>query len=203
MAGIGWIELSIALVMVGLGLGLWFLARRPLVPRPARRKRTPAQTEGPVQQRPLWVVGLLAILTLGFYLVIWFRQSWSDLQRGGVPLDMSPSSHVWAMAMGFDFFSRVNAHFRTINAQCARRDVPTGVGPGTALAMMTSVILIPVLVANGQRSLNRLWEHDFGPASRRPASRGEWVAIIVLGLLWAILWVVPVVLHHVLVHGSG
>lgn len=203
MAGIGWIELSIVLVMVGLGLGLWYLARRPLVHRPARPKRKGAQADGPVQQRPLWVVVLLAILTLGFYLVIWFRQSWSDLQRGGVPLDRSPSSHVWAMAMGFDFFSRVNAHFRTINAQCARRDVATGVGPGTALAMMTIVILIPVLVANGQCSLNRLWEHDFGSASERPASRREWVAIIVLGLLWTSVWVLPVVLHHVLARGSG
>ena len=116
---------------------------------------------------------------------------------------MSPSSHVWAMAMGFDFFSRVNKHFRTINAQCAPRGVPTGVGPGTELAMMSSVILIPVLVANGQRSLNRLWEHDFGPASRHPASRGEWVAIMILGLLWATVWVVPIVLHTALGRGAG
>ena len=203
MASSDWIVQSTVLVIVGLGAGLGYLARRPLVHRPARRKRTPAQVDGPVQQRPLWVVVLLAILTLGFYLVIWFRQSWSDLQRGGVPLDMSPSSHVWTMAMGFDFFSRVTAHFRTINAQCALRNVPTGVGPGTALAMMTSFILIPVLVANGQRSLNRMWEHDFGSASRRPASRRAWVAIIVLGLLWAIPWVLPVILHHALVRGSG
>jgi len=26
------------------------------------------------------------------------------------------------MAMGFDFFTRVRTHFRTINEQCARRD---------------------------------------------------------------------------------
>jgi hypothetical protein len=142
-------------------------------------------------------VVVLTILTLGFYLFIWFGQSWSDLQRGGVPLDMSPSSHLWTMAMGpINGFRRITTHFRTINAQCALRTVPTGVGPRTALAMIISFILIPVLAVNGQRSLNRLWEHDFGPASRRPASRREWVAIIVLGLLWAIVWVLPVVLYQ-------
>jgi hypothetical protein len=156
-----------------------------------------------VQQRPIWVVVLLTILTLGVYLVLWLRQSWSDLQRGGIPLDMSPSSHAWALAMRVDFFSRVNTHFRTIKAQCALRGVPMGVGPGAALAMMTSVVLIPILVANGQGSLSRLWEHDLGPTSRRAASRRERVAITALGLLWAFVWVLPVVLHKALVRGSG
>jgi hypothetical protein len=63
--------------------------------------------------------------------------------------------------------------------------LPTGVEPGIAITMMASYILIPVVVANGLRSLNRIWEHDFGPASRRKPSAGEWVAIIALGLLYA------------------
>ena len=131
------------------------------------------------------MVVLLTILTLGFYLFISFGQSWSELTRGVGGLDRSPSSHLWAMAMGFDFFARVRVHFQTINDHCALRGLPTGVRPQAAITMMTIVLLIPVLVANGQRSLNRIWEHDFGPASRRTASAGEWVAIIALGLLYA------------------
>jgi hypothetical protein len=131
------------------------------------------------------VVVLLTILTLGFYLFIWFGQSWSELTRSAGNLGMTSSSHQWAMAMGFDFFTRVRAHFRTINEQCARRDLPPGVGPTAAIAMIASFALIPVVVANGQRSLNRIWEHDFGPASKRQPSLGEWAAIIALGLMYA------------------
>ncbi len=181
MAGIGRIELSLALLVLGLVIGLGYFALRPLL----RRSQRLGQEAAPVQQRPIWVVVLLTILTLGFYLYIWFRQSWSDLERGGGDLDTSPSSHLWAMAMGFDFFSRVRAHFRTINEQCMLRGLPTGVEPGTAIAMIASFVLIPVLVANGQRSINRIWEHDYGPASRRRASAGECVAIIALGLMYA------------------
>ena len=186
MASSEWIVHSTVLVMFGLAFGLLFLVRRMLVHRAERWTSTPAPVERPVPQRPLWVVVVLTILTLGFYLFIWFGQSWSDLKRGGVNLDMSPSSHLWTMAMGpINGFRRITTHFRTINAQCALRTVPTGVGPRTALAMIISFILIPVLVVNGQRSLNRMWEQDFGPASRRTASAGEWVAIIALGLMYA------------------
>jgi hypothetical protein len=34
------------------------------------------------------------------------------------------------MAIGFDFFARVRAHFRAINEQLALRDLPVGVQPG-------------------------------------------------------------------------
>ncbi len=185
MAGVGWIELGIILFVLGLGLGLGYLALRPLLHRSRRRAEIPEHPDAPVHQRPIWVVVLLTILTLGFYLFIWFGQSWSDLKRGVGNLDRSPSSHLWAMATGFDFFARVRAHFQTINDHCASRNLPAGVGPRAAITMITIVLLIPVLVANGQRSLNRIWEHDFGAASRRTASAGEWVAIIALGLMYA------------------
>lgn len=190
MAEVVRIKLGVALFVLGLGLGLGYLALRPLVRRSPRAATVLGQGDVPVHQRPVWVVVVLTVLTLGFYLFIWFGQSWSDLKRGGGQLDMSPSSHPWAMAMGFDFFSRFRAHFRTINEQCTRRGVPPGVEPRAALAMMASFILVPVLVANGQRSLNRIWEHDFGAASRRTASAGEWVAIIALTLMYAPLAVV-------------
>jgi hypothetical protein len=51
--------------------------------------------------------------------------------------------------------------------------------------MIASFVLIPVLVANGQRSLNRIWEHDFGTVSRVDVSNGEWVTIVSLGLIFA------------------
>ena len=61
--------------------------------------------------------------------------------------------------------------------------------------MIASFVLIPILVANGQRSLNRIWEHDFGSASKRESSPGEWAAIIALSLMYA-----PVV---ILYSGAG
>jgi hypothetical protein len=51
--------------------------------------------------------------------------------------------------------------------------------------MIASFVLIPVLVANGQRSLNQIWKHDFGPASKVHVATGEWVAILALGLMFA------------------
>jgi hypothetical protein len=130
-------------------------------------------------------VVVLTVLTLGIYLHVWFGRSWSELARVAGDLDMTASSHQWAMAMGFDFSSRVRAHFHAINDQLARRDLPRGVTPGTAIAMIATFVLIPVLVANGQRSLNRIWEHDFGPASKVHVTTGEWVAILALGLMFA------------------
>jgi hypothetical protein len=109
------ITLGFARFGLGLVIGLGYLALRPLARRIQREANGPGQDDAPVHQRLVWVVGLLTVLTLGFYLFIWFGQSWRDLKRGVGHLDMSPSSHVWAMAMGFDFFSRVRAHFRTIN----------------------------------------------------------------------------------------
>ena len=190
MAGIGRIELSITLFFIGLVVGLGYLVLRPFIRRSGRRGAPPMQADAPVRQRPIWVVVLLTILTLGAYLYIWFGQSWAELTRVAGKLDMSRSSHLWAMAMGFDFFFRVRAHFRTINEQCALRGILTSVEPGRAIAMIASFVLIPVLVANGQRSLNRIWEHDFGPTSRPKVSAGEWVAIISLGLIFAAVVVI-------------
>lgn len=190
MENVSRIELAIVLFALGLVISLGYLALRPLIRR-LQRGMPAAHAGTPVKQRPIWVVLVLSIFTLGMYLFVWFGQSWSELTRVAGKLDKSPSSHLWAMT-GFGYFSRVRAHFRTINEQCALRGLPTGVGPGAALAMITSVVLIPLLVANGQRSLNRLWEHDFGSASRRGASEGEWIAIIALVLMFA-----PVVIFSV------
>jgi len=170
MASVGWIELCITLFVLGLVIGLGYLVLRPLLRRSRRRVEIPGHPDPPVHQRPIWVVVLLTILTLGFYLFIWFGQSRSDLSRGVGALDRSPSSHLWAMAMGFDFFARVRAHFQTINDHCALRGLATGVGPGTALAMMTSVILIPGLVANGQRASGSTTSDPHPDARQRPGS---------------------------------
>jgi hypothetical protein len=150
-----------------------------------RARPSPAPTATPVRQRPIWLVAALTVLTLGMYLHVWFGQSWSELTRATGKLDMSASSHQWALAMGFDFFARVRAHFRAINDQLALRGLPGGVAPGTAIAMIASFVLIPVLVANGQRSLNRIWEHDFGAASAAQIATWEKIAMISLGLMVA------------------
>ena len=190
MASAGRLQLGLTLFVLGLVIGLGYLALRPLFRR-AGRNSPEADVEAPLAQRPIWLVVLLTVLTLGMYLHFWFGRSWSELTRVAGTLDMSTGSHLWAMAMGFDFFARVRAHFQTINEQLALRDLPVGVQPGRAIAMIASFVLIPVLVANGQRSLNRIWEHDFGPASRVHVSAGEWVTIVSLGLLFASLVVIP------------
>jgi hypothetical protein len=181
MPGVGRLEFGLILFVLGLAIGLsclvWSLIRR------GRASPTPPGT--PVSQRPIWLVVVLTVLTLGMYLHVWFGRSWSELARVAGPLDLSTGSHQWAMAMGFDFFSRVRAHFHAINEQLAWRGLPLGAAPGTAIAMIASFVLIPVLVANGQRSLNQIWKHDFGPASKVHVATGEWVAILALGLMFA------------------
>jgi hypothetical protein len=184
VGSVGRIELAIALFLLGLTIGL-AVAMRSLIRRFRRRGGPSTHRDEPIQQRPLWLVVLLTILTLGMYLHVWFGQSWSALTRLAGDLDLSPSSHQWAMAMGFDYFARVRAHFQTINEQLALRGLPQGVGPGAAIAMIATFVLIPALVANGQRSLNRIIEHDFGPATERQPTSGEWATIVALTLIYS------------------
>jgi hypothetical protein len=139
------------------------------------------------------VVVVLSLLTLGFYWPIWFGQTWSELKRVVRDPGMSPVGHTLSLAVPIYSLFRIGAHYRTINEQSTHRGLPRSIGPGgaasgIALANLLSAIgigqlLIAVIIASGQRALNRLWESEFGPASRRGASAGEWVTISALVIL--------------------
>jgi hypothetical protein len=105
---------------------------------------------------------------------------------------MSPFWHALSLYVPIYGLFRLYAHFRTINDQLSLRDLPLGIGAGIAVvsivfgnlltAVAVGVIVVAFTIANGQRSLNRLWENDFGPSTKRVASAGEWVAVIALGV---------------------
>jgi hypothetical protein len=156
----------------------------------APRQLMPAYAAWPTRQRPAWVVALLTIVSLGFYWPIWFGQSWSELKRVVRDPGMSPGWHAFSLAVPFYSWNRVLVHFRTINEECDKRGVRRGVSPSAALlGMLISIIpgvgllTFPLIMGSGQRALNRVWQRDYGLASRAKPCAGEWIALLALAVL--------------------
>ena len=158
------------------------------------------------------MVILLTLFSFGIYLPIWFGQTWSELKRIVRDPGMSPIWHSLYLFVPLYNLDRIHAHFRTINAQSAPRAMPRKMAPwiavtvalvaifvqrtsGSAYDSVTALVIIAVaalllgaVFAIGQSELNSLWERDFGAASERKPSTGEWIALIVLGALFLFVW---------------
>jgi hypothetical protein len=166
-----------------------------------------------IRQRPGWGVILLTLFSFGLYFVVWFGQTWSELKRIVRDPGMSPFWHALTQFVPIYNLFRVHAHFRVINAQSASRALPRATAPGLAVAGIwlallvgrasgripdtygaswlvvsgAADLLIGAILASGQRALNRVWERDFGAASERNPAAGEWIALILLGIGFALI----------------
>jgi hypothetical protein len=166
----------------------------------------------PIRQRPIWLVFLLVMLSLGHYWIVWFGQTWSELKRVIRDPGMRPLWHALSLAVPFYGLFRIHAHFRAINEQSPLRMVAGAITPGLAVAGLiiagffdtatrripdsvgilwlgvdsVGAALVALVAMSGQRALNRIWEPDFGVTSRQTACGGQWVALLVLGVVFGL-----------------
>jgi hypothetical protein len=165
-----------------------------------------------IRQRPPWVVILLSLFSFGLYFPVWLGQTWSELKRIVRDQGKSPVWHALTLFVPIYNLFRLHAHFRTINEQSVLRALPRRMPAGIAVAGLFVVgllwraarlipdgatwitvvgaadLLLAAILATGQSALNRVWEHDFGTASERKLAAGEWLAVIVLGIGFALIF---------------
>lgn len=164
-----------------------------------------------VRQRPSWMVAALVMVTFGVYWLVWFGQTWAEMKRVVRDPGMRPFWHALTpLAPVYGLF-RTHAHFRVMAVLVESHGVPVMVPPRLAviLALMSGVLgwiaLLPGvstaefvvlmlgalaalarLAARGQTTLNGLWRSGFGAGSRAGARWGEWVALVVCGLVFVL-----------------
>lgn len=209
MAGLGWQEVVIVAVIFGVVLlplgSLIYLFRDGV--RAATCEDSPSGVAGgedcPIWRRPLWLVVVLTLVTSGSYLLVWFGVSWAELKRLARNQGMSPVGHALSLLIPILGLYRVHAHFRMLDALCASRGLAAGIRPVAAVAAMAAVTVFAlaglvgvttgilgwvatgitaVVVAFGQRGLNRLWSSEFGSEAKLRISTAEWVVLVVWGI---------------------
>jgi hypothetical protein len=94
MSDVGRLQLGFVFLVLGLAIGLGYLALRPVLRRWRGGSISPVPPGSPVYQRPIWLVVVLTMLSLGIYLHVWFGRSWSELTRVAGKPDMSTGSHL-------------------------------------------------------------------------------------------------------------
>src|SRR5206468_4575766 len=96
------------------------------------RTETPApETEREWRrQRPIWLVGSLAVLTFGIYPVVWLGATWSEMKRELGESRMDPWGHALSQLVPIYGLFRVHAHYRKLNEMLERWDDRTRVHPG-------------------------------------------------------------------------
>lgn len=165
----------------------------------------------PVRQRPPWMAAALVMVTFGLYWPIWFGQTWAEMKRLVRDPGMSPIGHALAALVPVYGLFRTRAHFRVMAVLLASRGVPATVPPRLAvvLALLSGVLVwiafrpsvtaaefvvlwlgalaaLARLAARGQTALNALWRSEFGAGSPTGARWGEWVALVVCGLVFVL-----------------
>lgn len=166
----------------------------------------------PVRQRPPWMAAALVVVTFGLYWLVWFGQSWSEMKRLVRDPAMSPFWHALTPLVPVYGLFRTHAHFRVLATLLTAAGLPVAVPPALAVVlalvaglmnwiaytasvgatefvvlMLGAVALLARLVARGQASLNALWRAEFAGRSRSGAHWGEWLALVVCGLLFALV----------------
>ena len=152
------------------------------------------------RRRPLWVVALLAVLSLGIYLPIWLGLSWVELRRETKDETMQPLGHALSLFVpGYGYY-QVYRHFALIDRLLAKVGAPRRVDAlsatiGVVLWSFTWLhysseplfILLDALelaaatavVAYGQRALNDYWLARPGDAVEERVLETDWFAMAV------------------------
>src|SRR6185503_4599395 len=103
---------------------------------PGRDRKAPhgrrcliAVRDVPPRRRPLWLVGLLTVLSLGIYLPLWLGFTWAELRRETGDERMQPLAHALSVFIpGFGAW-QVHRHFALINFGLERIGAKTRVDP--------------------------------------------------------------------------
>jgi len=65
--------------------------------------------------------------------------------------------------------------------------IPEVYGPIWLVPAVSSALLLGVFMVKAQTALNRIWEHDFGAVSVQRPAIGEWIALVGLGIWFALV----------------
>jgi hypothetical protein len=152
------------------------------------------------KRRPLWLVVVLSVLSLGAYIPIWFGLTWAELKRETGDERMMPLAHALSIFVPGYGVWQAHRHFALLDTLLRKVDPGRGVDPFTA-AIGTGIWWLtfthystdPVFIAldaieltagtgvvvYGQRALNAYWRSRPGPLVEERVTEVDW---LVLGL---------------------
>jgi hypothetical protein len=152
----------------------------------------------PPRRRPLWLVGLLTVLSLGIYLPLWFGFTWAELRRETGDERMQPLAHALSVFIPGYGAWQVYRHFALIGSGLERIGAKTRVDPLSAaigvvvwsltflhysaepifmVLNMVEIVAATGVVVYGQRALNAYWLARPGPPVEQRVVSTDWFAV--------------------------
>ena len=158
----------------------------------------------------LWRVGILSLLSFGFYYLYWMYVSWKHLAAEMPGKEFHPFWHAMSQFVPIYNFVVIYQHFRTIKEVQQRERVESSLVPGLAVVLSVvaafffaiayqlpdravvlwgmlgfiAIIGEGILVIWGQRNLNKYWERPGAPPVRSAGTGpGEIIITTVGGLV--------------------
>lgn len=152
----------------------------------------------PPRRRPLWLVGLLTVLSLGIYLPLWLGFTWAELKRETGDERMQPLGHALSVFIPGYGAWQVYRHFAFINSGLERIGATTRVDPLSAAIglvvwsltffhysvepIFVALDVVELLAATGvviygQRALNEYWRARPGPSVEQRVLSTDWFAV--------------------------
>ena len=153
---------------------------------------------GEPRRRPLWLVGVLTVLSLGAYLPIWYGLSWAELKRETGDARMFPLAHALSIFVPAYGLWQAYQHFRLLDTLRRKVDPEHGVdaltgaiGTGIWWLTFTHYSGDPIFVAldaielaagtalvlYGQHALNAYWRSRPGPPVSERVTELDLVAL--------------------------
>lgn len=159
--------------------------------------------------RPWWLIGVLTLSTFSLYVFYWLYTTWRELKTERSDPQMYPFWHVLAMFVPIYNLFRFHAHIRTIRELAQSHRVPTSLSPGWCLVVwmivgaigMTSfrlslrgietpvwldygtTVALAAILAWAQSTLNTTWHAAPRGVAPTRVHPGEWVTIVIGGLV--------------------
>ena len=160
-----------------------------------------------LRRRPLWVVALLSVLSLGLYVPLWFGLSWLELRQETRDERAQPALHALSLLVPLYGYWQAYRHFSVIAG------LQKGVGiarPVDALSAALGVVVWSVtflhystepifmimdgvellagtaVVVYGQRALNAYWRARPGPPVDERVVDTDWLALAAAATFFAL-----------------
>jgi hypothetical protein len=168
-----------------------------------------ADRDIPPRRRPLWLVAVLTVLSLGIYLPLWLGLTWAELRRETGDKKMVPLGHALSVFVPGYGYWQVYRHFALITSLLERVAASTRVDPLSATIGvvvwsltflhysvepifvafdMIELLAAAAVVLYGQRALNVFWRTRPGPSIEERVLSTDWLAVG-LASIYFLSWV--------------